>query len=88
MNLAIQACAWSAIAIGDDRMPQSSGQDKIIWGLGGWVFVHQALLECGGVVETLGFEDVGNVAAGEDDDGVGVFAYFGIGLGVEVGGGD
>ena len=53
-----------------------------------WVFVVQVLSESGGVVEALGFEDVGDVAAGEDDDGVGVFADFGVGLGVEVGGGD
>lgn len=31
------------------------------------------------VVEVLGFEDVGDVAAGEDDDGMGVFADLDVG---------
>jgi hypothetical protein len=40
------------------------------------------------VVEALGFEDGDNVAVGEDDDGVGIFADLDVGLGVEVGGSD
>jgi hypothetical protein len=59
-------------------------QGKIISGSAGWVFVVQVLPECGRIVQALGFKDVGDVATGEDDDGVGVFADFGVGLGVEV----
>ena len=36
----------------------------------------------------MSFEDVGDVAAGDDDDGVAIFADLGVGLGVEVGGSD
>jgi hypothetical protein len=53
---------------------------KIIWGSAEWVLVVQVFTKCGGVVEALGFEDVGHVAAGEDDDGVGVLTDFGVGL--------
>ena len=42
---------------------------------------------CGGV-EAAFLEDVGDVAAGQDDDGVSVFADFLVGLAVQLGGGD
>jgi hypothetical protein len=45
-------------------------------------------LELGGCIESLGLEYVDDVAAGDDDDGMAVFADFGVGLGVEVGRGD
>lgn len=53
-----------------------------------WVFVVQVPADLDRVVEAFGFEDVGDVAAGEDDDGVAVFTDFGVSLGVKVGGGD
>src|SRR5258708_7441571 len=46
------------------------------------------MLKLGGAVQALRLEDVGDVSAGEDDDRVAVFADFGVGLGVHVGGRD
>ena len=46
------------------------------------VFVGQILLKLAEGVMTLRFEDVDDVAVGEDNNGVAVFADFGVGLGV------
>ena len=46
------------------------------------------MLQLSGCVKSLGFEYVDDVASGDDDDGVAVFADFCVGLGVEVGRGD
>jgi hypothetical protein len=46
----------------------------------------QVAPEAGGGVESAFLEDVGDVAAGEDDYGVAVFADLLVGLVIEVGG--
>ena len=52
------------------------------------MFFVEVLLNQSRGAEALSLEYVGDVAAGEDDDGVAVFANFGVSLGVEVGRGD
>jgi hypothetical protein len=53
-----------------------------------WMVVVQMAAEsCDGVEAAL-LEDIGDVAAGQDDDGMAVFADFLVGLAVQVGGGD
>jgi hypothetical protein len=50
--------------------------------------VCQVVLQLSGCVQSLGLEYVDDVASGDDDDGMAVFADLCVGLGVEVGRGD
>ena len=52
------------------------------------MFFVEVLLNQGRGVEALCLEYVGDVAAGENDDGVAAFADFGVSLGVQMGCGD
>jgi len=72
---------------------QNSGSNDMLTCTAGsflarWVLVVQVLPQLRGAAEALGFEDIGDVTACQDDDGVDVFADLGVGLGIKVGSGD